>query len=329
MSMMDEIQPGLFLGPWEAAFEDDDLRRAGVTHILSVMRLGRLAAPAGIEQREIPALDSPKFDLLSHFPDGIRFIRRALEADGKVLVHCQAGISRSATIVAAYLMYTQRLTPGAALAIIRARRSCIHPNVGFLQQLEIFYKAGYSVPAGYEAIPLHYTKKAGVRKAGKNARTQMDMNVQLPQAPIGNRIRCRMCRRELATRDHMFPHGAQPTPSPPPAPDSSLEADEESATGSAIATSSEPAQSHLPTTDAPPAPPVPLIHPTCSGYFLEPLDWMRSFLDEGLVEGKIVCPNAKCSAKLGNYAWAGVKCACGEWVTPGFCIHRSKVDEMR
>lgn len=235
---------------------------------------------------------------------------------------------RSATIVAAYLMSTQRLAPGGALAIIRTRRSCIQPNVGFLRQLELFYKAGYNVPSGYEATPLHYTKKAGIGRA-KNARTPTDMNT-LPQAPIGNRIRCRMCRRELATRDHMFPHGPQTAPSPPTRPPLSIEADEEpTATVSAIVTASEPAQSHLPTGDAPPAPTAPLIHPTCSGYFLEPLDWMRSFLDEGMVEGKIVCPNAKCAAKLGNYAWAGVKCACGEWVTPGFCIHRSKVDEMR
>ena len=76
------------------------------------------------------------------------------------------------------------------------------------------------------------------------------------------------------------------------------------------------------------------------------MDWMKPFLDYGVISGKIICPNKKCNAKLGNYDWAGVCCSCKEWVTPvrdfvceclnllltdgmqGFCIHRSKVDEI-
>lgn len=75
------------------------------------------------------------------------------------------------------------------------------------------------------------------------------------------------------------------------------------------------------------------------------MKWMESFLENGDMEGKIVCPNKKCGAKLGNYDWAGVCCSCKEWVVPvsllptkqlprpltvcqGFCIARSKVDEI-
>lgn len=87
------------------------------------------------------------------------------------------------------------------------------------------------------------------------------------------------------------------------------------------------------------------------------MKWMEPFLEDGQLAGKIVCPNKKCGAKLGNYDWAGVCCSCKEWVTPvrlsvlcpcnsflpldlihslsicicgrqGFCIHRSKVDEV-
>jgi len=75
------------------------------------------------------------------------------------------------------------------------------------------------------------------------------------------------------------------------------------------------------------SPPI-LSHNRCSGYFLEPMKWMEPFLEDGQLAGKILCPNAKCGAKLGNYDWAGVHCSCGEWVTPGFCVPRSKVDEV-
>lgn len=79
------------------------------------------------------------------------------------------------------------------------------------------------------------------------------------------------------------------------------------------------------------------------------MKWMEPFLEEGQLAGKIICPNKKCGTKLGNYDWAGVCCSCKEWVVPvsffvsqyisvmtfltsilvkGFCIHRSKVDEV-
>lgn len=39
-------------------------------------------------------------------------------------------------------------------------------------------------------------------------------------------------------------------------------------------------------------------------------------LKNGDISGKIVCPNDKCNAKIGNFDWAGVQCGCKEWVTP-------------
>ncbi len=46
------------------------------------------------------------------------------------------GISRSATIVCAYLIATMRMTPDEALAAVKEKRGIVSPNVGFLRQLE-------------------------------------------------------------------------------------------------------------------------------------------------------------------------------------------------
>lgn len=46
------------------------------------------------------------------------------------------------------------------------------------------------------------------------------------------------------------------------------------------------------------------------------MKWMEPFLESGNMAGKIICPNKKCGAKLGNYDWAGVCCSCKEWVVP-------------
>ena len=49
------------------------------------------------------------------------------------------GISRSATVVAAYLIYRHGLTPSQALQWIKFQRSISNPNSGFRQQLEDYY----------------------------------------------------------------------------------------------------------------------------------------------------------------------------------------------
>ncbi len=46
------------------------------------------------------------------------------------------------------------------------------------------------------------------------------------------------------------------------------------------------------------------------------LTWMEPMLAAGELQGKIICPNDKCGAKIGSYDWAGVQCGCKEWVVP-------------
>lgn len=55
---------------------------------------------------------------------------------GRVLVHCYAGRSRSATVCLAYLMRTCNMSLDAAYEHVRARRHVIDPNLNFMRQLQ-------------------------------------------------------------------------------------------------------------------------------------------------------------------------------------------------
>ncbi|MEQ2214378.1 hypothetical protein XENOCAPTIV_004021 [Xenoophorus captivus] len=52
-----------------------------------------------------------------------------------VLVHCQAGVSRSATVVIAYLMKHTLMTMTDAYKYVRSRRPVVSPNLNFMGQL--------------------------------------------------------------------------------------------------------------------------------------------------------------------------------------------------
>jgi dual specificity phosphatase 12 len=83
-----------------SAAKSVDLRRHfGITHMVSVCPD---YPPQGSNHLIIPVQDSEYDDILIHLPGACRFIRTALDGGGRVLVHCHMGISRSATVVAAY-----------------------------------------------------------------------------------------------------------------------------------------------------------------------------------------------------------------------------------
>ena len=61
-------------------------------------------------------------------------IQQEQEHGGKVLVHCQAGISRSATIVIGHLILTG-MSATNALKYVERKRPCVWPNAGFQREL--------------------------------------------------------------------------------------------------------------------------------------------------------------------------------------------------
>ncbi|XP_012615749.1 dual specificity protein phosphatase 13B isoform X3 [Microcebus murinus] len=144
LNHINEVWPNLFLGDAYAARDKSKLTQLGITHIVNVAA-GKFQVDTGakfyrgmpLEYYGIEADDNPFFDLSIYFLPIARYIRTALSIpQGRVLVHCAMGVSRSATIVLAFLMICENMTLVEAIQTVQAHRD-ICPNTGFLRQLQV------------------------------------------------------------------------------------------------------------------------------------------------------------------------------------------------
>lgn len=140
---MQEILPGLFLGPYSAAMKSklSMLEKQGITHIVCVRQdieanFIKPNFPHKFRYLVLDIADNPVENIIRYFPMTKEFIDGCLETGGKVLVHGNAGISRSAALVIAYLMETFGVKYRDAFSHVQEKRFCINPNVGFVHQLQ-------------------------------------------------------------------------------------------------------------------------------------------------------------------------------------------------
>ncbi|UZJ51242.1 hypothetical protein CBS101457_000562 [Exobasidium rhododendri] len=95
-------------------------------------------------------------------PKGKRKGQWATTGEGTVLVHCQAGVSRSVAIVAAYLMRTRLMSLSDAIALIQSRRCQADPNPGFRHQLELFESASCNVDVRNQRVRRFLMSQASI-----------------------------------------------------------------------------------------------------------------------------------------------------------------------
>uniref|UniRef100_T1JBI6 Dual specificity protein phosphatase n=1 Tax=Strigamia maritima TaxID=126957 RepID=T1JBI6_STRMM len=139
----DEVYPGIFIGDGMTATTKEYLKSIGITHVINTAQGHKIAqvdtnehyySTSGIKFLGLRLMDTPGTNISVHFDECADFIDEALNKGGNVFVHCYMGISRSATIVLAYLMLRKGFTAEDAIRTVRIHRD-VTPNNGFLQQL--------------------------------------------------------------------------------------------------------------------------------------------------------------------------------------------------
>jgi predicted protein tyrosine phosphatase len=136
-----KILPWMYIGGFEDIRRPSRLAEMGITHVLVMaVELADFQFPDHICVERIAAYDLPDYEIHADFPVSnsvLDSVRQKYERGESVciLVHCYAGISRSVTVVVAYLMTYLCMSASEALLLVQSRRKGASPNDGFLGQL--------------------------------------------------------------------------------------------------------------------------------------------------------------------------------------------------
>ncbi|CAF0726492.1 unnamed protein product [Didymodactylos carnosus] len=300
----DCVDDHVWLGDLEAAENTFMLDKLNITHILTILDYKPVYNKDDKRIRlYIEAEDIGSYDLLSSFETCYHFIENAVQNNHNILIHCQAGISRSATIVAMYFMKKYTLTHEEAIEKLSNKR-CYHmvcPNNGFQSQLQLYHQMNYAVDKTHELYKDFQSERLrtnyGLEKSDKITKTEKEIIDDTDRFPIKSEektleteeveYQCKTCQHKLFTRNDLFYHqqgrGKSDWSTKP------LELDET------------------------------ICDKQVFTYYT---DWMIDVFDSNV--GDIHC--ISCQTKLGEYSLDGKKCECGHWVMPAFHFDQNQIE---
>ncbi|KAJ0985228.1 hypothetical protein J5N97_003584 [Dioscorea zingiberensis] len=311
ISFFSDWKPGISIPTKEIRkvfFGDSDgsLRGNALSPEMLLYSLEHAGPDLKLVRMGVPLRDTEDDDLLDYLEVCLDFIHENREK-GSVLVHCFAGVSRSAAVITAYLMRTEQRSLEDALESLRQSCEFVCPNDGFLDQLKMFENMGFKVDTTnpiYKRFRLkilgHFYKQGEKIDSfifgadpGLPLESSTPEGVSKEVQPAKS-FRCRKCRRIIALQENVVSH----------------EPGEGETCFDWHKRKSSSTFNRFDETE-------------CSSIFVEPLKWMTT-VEEGALEGKLSCIH--CEARLGYFNWSGIQCSCGSWITPAFQIHKSKVD---
>ncbi|CAL1395339.1 unnamed protein product [Linum trigynum] len=147
------IADHIYLGSDAVAKNREVLRQNGITHVLNCVGF---VCPEYFKNdlvyKTLWLKDSPSEDITSILYDVFDYFEDVREESGKVLVHCCQGVSRSTSLVIAYLMWRESQSFEDAFQYVKAARGVTNPNMGFACQLLQCQKRVHAVPASPNSV---------------------------------------------------------------------------------------------------------------------------------------------------------------------------------
>lgn len=142
-----KVAEHIYLGGDAVARDREILKQNGITHILNCVGF---VCPeyfkADFVYRTLWLQDSPSEDITSILYDVFDYFEDVREQRGRVFVHCCQGVSRSTSLVIAYLMWREGQSFDDAFQYVKAARGIADPNMGFACQLLQCQKRVHAFP---------------------------------------------------------------------------------------------------------------------------------------------------------------------------------------
>lgn len=132
------IIDNLWLGALSSAVNREKLHENNIDTIISAIYGSCASYPFDFDYERASLMDTENEDIIAEFYKLLPNIHRKILLGKAVLVHCIHGKSRSASIVAAYLIYYKKMSTDDALSFIKSKRTQIDPNPGYVVQLRKF-----------------------------------------------------------------------------------------------------------------------------------------------------------------------------------------------
>lgn len=360
---LQQITEDIWLGSFSGLSAEKQLKANGVTHILSILDVAALGyseekfrdsvREKGFKHLYLDTQDVEEENIIRLFPEALDFIDGATQKGGKVYIHCIAGISRSSTIVCAYLMKTKKWTAEEAIEFVRSKRSVANPNEGFREQLDVWYQCGYRYDPDLKPYRQWHLRQQANEVDYQTVRSLPTNYTKIEMPPMivcWRHILTMLVSKEAGAKiNGVQVNGRRYALTEPvksslrlasnysvsfvTSSDENIDVPKErlmhvlSQVQTRLVTLRCRSCSKILATSASFVEhQVSMTGKSCQHYFLEPIEWMRPELEKGELEGKLNCPH--CHAKLGSYLWQGDRCSCGTWVTPSIKIQKSRVDAM-
>ncbi|KAG4305334.1 hypothetical protein PORY_001504 [Pneumocystis oryctolagi] len=248
-----EVFHNLYLGSLEGFKHEVEKKMYCITHIIGLVSFPDIVDLSNYKVLFLDVLDKEQQNIIQYFPKSIEFIQKCFNTnpESKVLIFCQAGISRSTTIAAAYLMQTLKISKEKTIELIKKTHPHAQPNPGFIDQLQLFEDCDYTPNEGKKKYREWLLKHETIMSL--NAKAIPSISLYTNYESIKEReinFRCKKCRFLLANSDYIIDHS--------PLND----------------------ETHK----------ISIYSSHCTHLFLEPLIWMKKELDNGNIEGKLNCP---------------------------------------
>lgn len=147
-----EIIPHLYMSNWFTSNNEDVISKYNIKAVLTLETIPKpddivnFYKNNNIEFKYIDIPDSPYSNITQYFDPTYEFIKKHIENNQNILVHCYAGVSRSATIVLNYLIRNiydnvkkvnncPRHVVQTITEFLKCKRPVVNPNVGFMNQI--------------------------------------------------------------------------------------------------------------------------------------------------------------------------------------------------